>query len=114
MWLWSTIARSPTDPPASPAASASRMTDRDEVQGPFEACGLQREITGRDRRDETVIERLGDPQCRVDTIPAGADRELVRAQLACVKEAEHLDAGKAWLEQLAVLLDGVLAQMPGV
>ena len=50
----------------------------------------------------------------MDAVPAQADRELVRAQLAGVEEAEHLDPVEVGAEQLAVLADVVLAQVPGV
>src|SRR3954452_19797355 len=90
------------------------MTDGDEVEGPFEVAAAEDEVARRDRGDETVIEGLRDAQSPVQAIPAELDGDFVDPQLASVKEAEDLDPGEAGLEQLAVLLDGVLAQVPGV
>ena len=50
----------------------------------------------------------------MDAVPAEPDRELVRAELAGVEEAEDLDPLEVRLEQLAVLRLVVLAQVPGV
>ena len=49
------------------------------------AAGLIAKSDGRDRRHEPVVERLGDPQRRVDAVPADADRELVQ-RAACGRE----------------------------
>src|SRR6185312_2852674 len=67
-----------------------------------------------DRRHEAVVEGLGDPEARVQRVPAGADRQLVHAQLACVEQAEQLHRLEARLAQAAVLLGAVLADVPRV
>ena len=90
------------------------MADGDEVQSLVEIRAPQREVASIDARDEAVVERLGDAQGRMDAVPAGMDRELVGTQLAGVEETENLDPAKAGLEQLAVLGDRVLAQVPRV
>ena len=52
---------------------------------------------------------------RVHAVPAEAlDRDLVRAQLAGVEEAEQVDAREVALAQLAVLVRLVLAHVPRV
>src|SRR6188472_932105 len=106
MWEWRTIARSP--------AVRSGITDRDEVQRPIQVAGPQTEVPGADRGDEAVVERLGQVERRVDAVPAYADGELVGAQLAGVEDPEELDLLEVRLEQLAVLMLVVLAQVPGV
>src|SRR4051794_30061292 len=100
MWLWRTIARSPSHP-----ARPSGMADGDEVESPLEALASQGEIRSGDRRGEAVIERLGQPQSPVDVVPAEADRHLVRTQLARMEETQDLDPREAGLEQGPVLLD---------
>ena len=50
----------------------------------------------------------------MDAVPPQPDGELVRAELAGVKETEQVDAAEVGLEQLAVLPLVVLAQVPGV
>src|SRR3954452_12367536 len=106
MWEWRTIARSP--------AVRSGITDRHEVQRPIEVAGPQAEVPGADRRDEAVVERLGEAERRVDAVPPEVDGELVGPQLASVEEAEQLDRREVRLQQLSVLAGVVLAQMPGV
>ena len=74
--------------PRRPRAVGSRVTDRDEVERPVEVAlglGPQGEVGGGDRGHEAVVERLRDPQRRVDAVPAGADRELVQ-RAACGRE----------------------------
>ena len=47
-------------------------------------------------------------------IPAQAQRELVRAQLARVEQAEHLDAREVARQSSLELLGAVLVHVPGV
>src|SRR3954467_2994752 len=110
MWEGRTIARSP----ALRSAIESGAADGEEVQSPIERAGLQLEVAGTDRRDEAVVERLGDVEGGMDPIPARSDRELVCPQLAGVEQAEQLDAREVRLEEVAVLARVVLAQVPGV
>src|SRR4051794_29530803 len=110
MWEWRTIAKSPAERSAIKLGAANSQ----EVQGLVERAGLQLEVAGADRRDEAVIERLGDVEGGMDPVPARPDRELMGAQLAGVKEAEQLDACEMRFEQIAVLAGVVLAQVPGV
>src|SRR5665809_27270 len=105
MWEWRTTARSPT---------TSRMTDREEVEGPLEPRVAEGEVRRRDRRDEALVEALRDPQRSVDAVPAEPQRELVGAQLACVEQPQDLDPREARLEQRPVLLERVLANVPRV
>src|SRR4051812_41412779 len=107
MWEWRTIAR-------SPALSSGGMTDGEEVQGAVEVALLKLEIRGGDCGREAIVERLGQVQRLMDTIPAELDRELVDAQLASVKEAEHLDPGEVGRAEIAELGGAVLAHVPGV
>src|SRR5436190_23577941 len=111
MCEWRTIARSPA------VASDSGMAERDEVEGAGEIgveLSLQREVGGGDRRDEAGVEGLGEPKRRVEAVPPGPQGEFVQAQLAGVEESVQLDRGEVGLEQGAVLLDRVLAQVPGI
>src|SRR4051812_9085517 len=106
MCEWRTIARSPTE--------RSGIADCDEVQRPVQIAGPQAEVTGADRRDEAIVEGLRDVEGGMDPVPAGADRELVGAQLARVEEAQQLDASEMRLEELPVLARVVFAQVPRV
>src|SRR5882672_10190676 len=106
MWECRTIARSP--------AVWLGIADRDEVERAVEVPGPKPEVAGADRRDEAVVERLGDVEGGMDPVPAGADGELVSAELARMEEAEQLHASEVGLEQVAVLALVVLAQVPGV
>src|SRR5882757_4737581 len=97
MWLWRTIARSPL---------LSGMTDGDEVERPVHVgVGGQLEVRGADRRNEAVVERLGDSQRWVDPAPAELVGDLLGSQLAGVEEAEDLDLGEMRRQQLVVLAD---------
>src|SRR4051812_1532578 len=104
MCEWRTIARSPTE--------RSGIADCDEVQRPVQIAGPQAEVTGADRRDEAIVEGLRDVEGGMDPVPAGADRELVGAQLARVEEAQQLDASEMRLEELPVLARVGFAQGP--
>src|SRR6478609_4577858 len=107
MCEWRMIAR-------SPALSSGDMTDGEEVQRPVEVALLQLEVRGGDRGREAIVERLGQAQRLVDPVPAEPDRDLVRAQLAGVEEAEQLDPGEVGGAKLAELGGAVLAHVPGV
>src|SRR4051812_30446029 len=97
MCEWRTIARSPT-------GSGSRTADRQEVERAIQVAAVgYPEVRRRDRRHEARVEGLGQPQRRMDAVPARAQRELVRAELAGVEDAVDLDAGEVRLEQPAVL-----------
>src|SRR5581483_10693170 len=106
MCEWSTIARSPTGAPRSGTAY------RQEVQRPLQV-GVRRhpEVRRRDRRDEPRVERLGQPERRMQAIPARSQRERVRAQLPGVEDPEDLHPGEVREEQLPVLLERVLTEM---
>src|ERR671918_581148 len=104
MWVCRTTARSPT----------SRMADGEEVERAFEVPVPEGEVRRGDRRDEAVVERPRDPQRPVDPVPPEAERDLVRPEPASVEHPEDLDLAEVWLEQGAVLLDRVLAQVPRV
>src|SRR4051794_35398946 len=109
MCEWSTIARSPT------ASGRSGTADRQEVQSAVEVAGTgELEVARRDGGDEARVEGFGDPQRRVDAIPAGAKRQLVNPELSRVKDAEDLHGREVRLEQLPVLAHRVLAQVPRV
>src|SRR3954454_7483068 len=110
MWEWRTIAKSPAERSAIKLGAANSQ----EVQGLVERAGLQLEVAGADCRDEAVIERLGDVEGGMDPVPAAPDGELVDAQLARVEETEDLDAPEMRLQQGAVLVGVVFAQVPGV
>src|SRR5689334_23539985 len=72
--------------------ASSGPADGDEVQRAIEVPAAQREVLHADSGDEAVVEALGEPELRVDVVPARvANRQLVRAQLARVEEAEHVD-----------------------
>src|SRR5205809_996631 len=105
MCEWRTIAKDPTADSWAPSAlglplespGPLGMTDGEEVERALE-IGLElapeREVGGGDRGDEAVVEGLREPKRRVDTIPAGAQRQLVKAELAGVEEAEEVDRGE--------------------
>src|SRR6266516_2455719 len=106
MCEWRTIARSPT---------SSRMADRQEVERAAEIrFARDLEVGGGDRSDEAVVEGLREAKPTVNPVPAEPQRQLVDAQLAGVKDAEHLDAREVAPQELTVLGDRVLAQMPRV
>src|SRR5215213_568648 len=108
MWEWRTIARSPT-----PGRDVSGTADGEEVETAVEVTGPQGEVRGGDRRVEPAVEGLRQPQLRMDGVPAQSDRDLVRAQLAGVEEAEQLDRVEVGLAELAKLRRPVLAHVPG-
>src|SRR5262249_11823700 len=96
------------------ASPRSALADREEVEGAVEVALAQPEVAGADSGDEAVVERLGEPQGRVQAIPAQPDRELMSAQLAGMEEPDQLDTPEMGLEQGAVLGLVVLTQVPGV
>src|SRR3954451_16005963 len=101
----STIARSPR----------SGMTDRKEVERAVEvSLRAQPEVRGGDRWNKSLVERLGDPQRGVDSVPARPQRELVEPQFSGVEDTQDLDPGEVGIEQLAVLGERVLPEMPRV
>src|ERR687897_2839099 len=104
MWECSTTARSPT----------SRMADREEVERSIEVGLAQGKVGRGDCGDEAVVEGSRDPEPAVNAVPAEPQRELVRTQLARVEEAQDDDLGEARLEQSPVLVEPVLAHVPGV
>src|SRR5215212_6018903 len=109
MWECRTIARSPTGEPRS------RTADRQEVERAVEiASGGHPEVGRADRRHEPGVEGLGDPEGRMDPVPSRAQRELVQAKPPGVEHAMDLDLREVRIEEAAVLVDGVLAQMPRV
>src|SRR4051812_33827646 len=108
MWECRTIARSPT-------GSRSAMADGDEVERPVEVTALSEpEVSGGDRRHESGIERLRQPQRRVDPIPPGAQRDLVDPELAGMEDPQDLHPAEVGREKLSVLGQGVLAEVPRV
>src|SRR5919204_6795767 len=97
MWLCRTIARSPT-------RRESDTTDGEEVERVVQIAlvlGMQPEVGCGDRRYEAVVERLRDPQRRVNAIPARAQGQLMHAELPRVEEPEDLDEGEVGLQKLA-------------
>src|SRR3954449_3528566 len=111
MWEWRTIARSPTGSGCVPLGTA----DRQEVQRTTQLAAVGRQEVGRgDRGNEARVERFGQPQPRMSAIPARAQRQLVRSQLARVEDAEDLHAAEVRRQQLAVLGERVLAKVPRV
>src|SRR6478735_8880549 len=114
MWECRTIARSPAVPPGAAPSSRSGMADGEEIQCPVEVAGCEAEVRGGDRRGEAVVEGLGQAEPGVNRVPAEPDRDLVRAELAGVEEAEQLDAPEVVLAQGAELLRAVLLEVPGV
>ena len=96
-----------------PGGARSRSQHGEEVQRAVEVARAQGEVADGDRRREAVVERLREPQRLVDAVPAEPlDRDLVRAQLARVEQAEQLDRAEVALAQRAVLLGAVLADVP--
>src|SRR5215207_6084515 len=115
MWLWRTSARSPALPPRlAPLIGSSRATYGEEVQRRVEVPFLELEVGGRDRRREAVVEGLGQAEALVHAVPTELDRQLVRAQLAGVEEAEQLDPGEMPRAERPELLGPVLVHVPGV
>src|ERR671911_1118345 len=104
MCVCSTSAKSPT----------SRMTNSQEVEGAVKAGVAEREVGRRDRGHEAIVERVRDPEPGVHTVPAGPQRELVRAQLTGVEDAQNLHPGVMRLEQRPVLVERVLPHVPWV
>src|SRR5512144_682901 len=114
MWVCRTTASVPAG-----GVIASRAADRHEVQRGVEvgtvALGAQLEVALGDGGGEAVVEALGDPERRVDVVPAGvAQRPLVDAQLAGVVEPEQLDAGEVRAAQGPELRGAVLLELPRV
>ena len=62
----------------TPCAGSDVSADRQEVERAVEPLGLEREVRGRDRRREAVVERVGDPGSLVHRIPAERQRQLVQ------------------------------------
>src|SRR6478752_10334591 len=114
MWECRTIARSPAVSPAGPPSALSGMADGEEVQCAVEVARGKAEVRGGDRRGEAIVEGLGQAESPVDRVPAEPDRDLVRAQLAGVEEAEQLDPRGVVLAEGAELLRPVLLEVPGV
>src|SRR5436190_22854527 len=108
MWEWRTIARSPTG--SAPAARTSSGTaDREEVEGAVEvSIGRDLEVRGGDCRNEAVVEGPRQAKRSVNPVPAHPQRQLVDAQLAGVKDAQHLGAPEAPRQQPAILGQRVL------
>src|SRR4051795_13596188 len=105
MWLWRTIERSP---------AGSGMTDGEEVEGAVEPRIAEPEVGGADRRHEARVEGPGQPQRRGGPVPTETEGEVVGAKLAGVEEPQDLDPVKAGRQELPVLGQRVLAQVPGV
>src|ERR687892_1755522 len=121
MCEWRTIARSPTVRSATPsplmtgcssALPRSTLAYRQEVQPAIEVARPQAEVGGADRRHEALVERLRDPECPVDAVPAEPDRQLVGAELASVEETEELDGAEVRLDHPAGLPAAGLGQAP--
>ena len=111
---------SPPPPPCClpPAVGAAVIRGR-RPRSPAPCRGRPRlrpehEVGGADRRREAVVERLRDPQQRMDPVPAQPDRALVDRELAGMEEPVDLDRAERRLEHGPVLGDRVLAEMPGV
>src|SRR5215208_502341 len=112
MCEWSTMARSPIGLAGS---TGSGTADRQEIERPIEVSARgQPEVRGGDRRDEARVERLGDPKRRMGAIPSGAQRQVVEAQLEGMNDAQDLDSREVRLQQLAILAQRVLAQVPRI
>src|SRR4051812_5606891 len=93
--------------------TCSRPAHGDKIERALEAAAAQGEVARGDGGREAVVEAAGDPELRVHVVPAQAlDRELVRAQLACMEQPEDLDAREVVCAQRAELLDAVLADVP--
>ena len=107
MWEWRTIARSP-----ALLAQAWQTARKSSARSRSPARSAKSEAG--DRRREAVVEGLGQPQRLVDAVPAQLDRELVRAQLAGVEEAEQLDPREVRLAERPELRRAVLVHVPGV
>src|SRR5687767_5473638 len=96
-----TTARSP---------SRSGMADGHEVEGALQVpLRGDLEVGRRDRPDEALVKGLGEVESAVDAVPADPQGQFVGAQLAGVKDAQHLDPREAWLKEGAVLGQRVLA-----
>src|SRR5689334_11059078 len=109
MWVWRTTATRPG------GLTDSRATDGEEVERAVQVAAAQREVARRDRGREAVVERLRDPQARVDGVPAETlDRDLVRAQPARVEQPEQLDGAELRFAERAELLGAVLVDVPRV
>src|SRR3954469_24647441 len=93
-----TIARSPRV-----RSAMSAPADCEEIECAVELSRPELEVAGVDRGDEAVIEGLGEAECRVDPVPAEADRQLMHSQLAGVVQPEDVDTREVRFEQLAVL-----------
>src|SRR5215210_1748125 len=82
--------------PLMPAApdrgphSRSRTKRRDEVKRALERTRPEREVPSGDGWGEAVVKGLRDAERRMHAIPAGTQRQLMRAQYARVKQAEQL------------------------
>src|SRR3954454_12647328 len=93
---------------------SSGSQDRDQVEAALEIAAAQREVAGADRGREALVEGAREVQGGVHPVPAGSQRELVRAQLARVEEAEQVHAAEVARAQRAVFVRPVFAHMPGV
>src|SRR5919197_918663 len=104
-----TTARSPTEV----SSVALGTADRHEVERAIEMVTVdEAEVRGGDRGHEARVERHREPERRVDALPAGTERELVRAELAGVEEPEDPDLRETRLQEVPVLGEGVLLQVP--
>src|SRR3954454_876638 len=92
----------------------SRPEDRQEVERLGEIAVAETEVADRDRGREPVIEALRYADFRVDRVPAGANRQLVHAQLARVEQPVQLDAAEDARAEIAELGSPVLTQVPRV
>src|SRR4051794_33379374 len=123
MCEWRTIARSPIGSRSESirklrggfSDGLSDTAERQEVERPVKVAPTPQPEVGRgERRNEARVERLRQPERRVDAVPADPKRRLVRAQLACVEDAQNLDPAEVRLQQLAVLSERVLPKVPRV
>src|SRR3954454_25049397 len=96
------------------AQPCSAPADCEEIERAVELSRPELEVAGFDRWDEAIVEGLGEAECRVDPVPAEADRQLVRSQLARVVQPEDVYTREVRFEQLAVLGRVVFAEMPRV
>src|SRR5258708_7186854 len=94
--------------------TGSRSQDREEVKCLVKIARANPEVTLGDRRREAVVEALRQAQPRVNAVPARAQRQLVRSQLARMEDAQQLDRAEDTRAQLAKLLRAVLDQMPWI
>src|SRR4051794_31969536 len=94
--------------------SSGGTADGEEVEAAVEVFLAQAEVGGGDRGGEAVVEGLGQAEALVDRVPAELDRQLVRAQLAGVEEAEQVDPLEVRLAERPELLGAILLHVPGI